>query len=143
MPKVEEPEPGVVLISCNLCGKPISKTTSYFGMDCEDDCARRKFHEERDGQRRKVYDRWLVILARSEYEGSDLYLLTLKQWTQYQEHRNGEDVCMAVSHTVQGDEFGIKAVDPHPPFFSTMAKLLEHVREHRLVLQDGEVGIGY
>lgn len=48
MPKVEEPEPGHLLISCEHCGKPISKTSKHFGMDCEDDCGWRKFREERE-----------------------------------------------------------------------------------------------
>ena len=29
VPKVEEPEPGVVLITCEHCGKPLSKTSTY------------------------------------------------------------------------------------------------------------------
>lgn len=31
-------------ISCEFCSKPISKT-SAFGMDCENDCAKKKFEE--------------------------------------------------------------------------------------------------
>jgi hypothetical protein len=32
-------------INCKYCGKPISKT-SDFGMDCENDCARKKWEKD-------------------------------------------------------------------------------------------------
>jgi hypothetical protein len=30
-------------ILCEHCGKPITKSTKNFGMDCEDDCARKAY----------------------------------------------------------------------------------------------------
>jgi len=45
--KVKEKKAGkskvALEISCEFCGKPISKTSVDFGMDCEDDCGRKQW----------------------------------------------------------------------------------------------------
>jgi hypothetical protein len=30
-------------VNCEYCGKPITKTSQDFGMDCEDNCGRKEF----------------------------------------------------------------------------------------------------
>lgn len=36
---VTSPAPGVLSITCRHCGKPITRTSARYGMDCEDRCA--------------------------------------------------------------------------------------------------------
>lgn len=48
MAKIKEEVEGHLEVGCEFCGKPISKSTREFGMDCEDNCAR-KLYEEKFG----------------------------------------------------------------------------------------------
>lgn len=48
MEKVTEEEKEHLEAGCEFCGKPISKCAPEFGMDCEDDCAR-KLYEDKFG----------------------------------------------------------------------------------------------
>lgn len=43
---VKEPKRGHFSITCDHCGKPITRTSEDFGMDCEDECGRKAFEAE-------------------------------------------------------------------------------------------------
>jgi hypothetical protein len=59
---VEDDGKGHIRILCEYCGKPISKTSNDFGMDCEDDCSRKEY--DKPGNPSKAeFDKWFPWLS--------------------------------------------------------------------------------